>query len=1102
MNLTSVLFDQVESRPDALAIRYGGLDLSYIRYADKVLAAAFGLKGLGIARNHVVGIELTDPLAHLTASLALAHIGAISVSIPRSMASPQREYLFNQTNCGALLTECLQDSIAGSPNCRILPWANIERNTVTLSDFGDKVSEDQSWTFVLGSGSTGRAKILPVSHTQQVYRAKLGSSWLPYGPNDILLSLVSMNFYAAKQRALEAFSRGAGLYLDRPGCIDHYEVVELGEVNAIYATVVHIEKLLNILPEKKIPHYAKLQALMVGGSAVSTALRKRIQDQLTSKIYVLWGTNETSTSTIAEPSSVFLTEGTVGRPFPNIDVEIVDNIGNPVEKGSEGLIRVSTPGMIKGYFKDSVQTKKSFQDGWFNTGDRGYLKDNGELVVLGRADDMMNVGGVNLFPADIENRLKGFPKVLDAVALPIRYSQMSSDIPVALIESEPGVVICKTTLIDYVRAHVGAHALHDVRFVEKIPRNEQGKIQRKQIDEIVQQFWNIENDRAMSVDAVSLVPSMHGSGALKILFSCPNDFRPTEVIQWLCILDENLSNHAKFLNCEKDVDKDLVWLEHMLLLTQGLLNVLGIPLFDPFKIIDFGKSKNTSYNSVSNILLPEAWIASRPLIEAVLKVAFKHGAWLASADASLDVNRERFFNTIRNEILEDFFQFRSSGKSTFQVLRTAHEMGISYRRIPGGSFQLGWGKNARLIDRSTTDRDSNIGNRLAADKFLTALWLREAGLPAPDHMSASELPEARRIAEKFGFPVVIKPLDCERGEGVSVDVTAEGLEMAFQGAKRVSPSQTVLVERQVVGVCHRLFIVAGQLLYAVKRLPIGIYADGQSTIESLVENEVKIQASLPPWKRSGISPLDDMAIKMLTRQGWTSRCVPPLNVFVALRRIETTAWGGVDEEITSIIHPENVKAALAATSLFRLEVAGVDIISDDISQPWHENGAIINEINYAPLLGGAEISRRHIGRYLDRILKDRGRIPIHVYIGGDQAWAEGQKHWKQLCKSGLVTYLTNDCTTFDELGASIPIVSGRLRRRLDALRLRCEIEALVVVVQSVQCLQDAKILDYVTSCKTVGTDPTHSLRNPQNVKPSLIINMIKQNTEKWSSLNT
>jgi D-alanine-D-alanine ligase-like ATP-grasp enzyme len=386
------------------------------------------------------------------------------------------------------------------------------------------------------------------------------------------------------------------------------------------------------------------------------------------------------------------------------------------------------------------------------------------------------------------------------------------------------------------------------------------------------------------------------------------------------------------------------------------------------------------------------------------------------------------------------------GKSTFEVLQVAHRLSIPYRPLAGGVFQLGWGRHARLIHRSTTDHDSAIGLHLTRDKHLTAQMLRQAGLPAPEHQPVSSLAQAQTWAQRIGYPVVVKPSDMERGEGVAVDVTEAGLEAAFQSAQKISPSKSVLIERQVPGVCHRLFITQGQLLYAVKRLPMGVYGDGTSSIGELAQAAHAAQMQRPPWMRSGVSSLHPLPLAFLQQQGWSATDVPAAGQFVALRRIESTAWGGVDEDVTHTVHPDNVSAAVRAAQLLRLEVAGVDLISTDITQAWHSNGAVINEVNYAPLLGGGEISRSHIASYLSRMLKNQGKIPIKTIQGGENPWAQGLAYQQRLIAMGEAAFLTNHQHTLDPQGHTYPMATEHLDERVQALLMNREVGALVLVI--------------------------------------------------------
>ena len=130
---------------------------------------------------------------------------------------------------------------------------------------------------------------------------------------------------------------------------------------------------------------------------------------------------------------------------------------------------------------------------------------------------------------------------------------------------------------------------------------------------------------------------------------------------------------------------------------------------------------------------------------------------------------------------------------------------------------------------------------MSQSKALSVRALHLAGLPAPVHEVVTSLDAARSVAERLGWPVVVKPVDLDRGEGVSVDVDAARLEPAFEEALRLSPAKHVIVERQVEGVCHRLFMAHGRLLYAVKRLPMSVEGDGVTDIAGLVEAELARQ---------------------------------------------------------------------------------------------------------------------------------------------------------------------------------------------------------------------------------------------------------------------
>lgn len=567
---------------------------------------------------------------------------------------------------------------------------------------------------------------------------------------------------------------------------------------------------------------------------------------------------------------------------------------------------------------------------------------------------------------------------------------------------------------------------------------------------------------------------------LTLEFAVAENAQVGSALVWLKVLDEELAISIVRTGSEPGAENDgSAWLDVVLALSTSLLRSLQVPVFVPPGVRSCLSNSGAEQKWKAICERPNPSLVPPKVFEGVLKAAFQLATWCATANSDSSADRERFFNFIETDVRRPFMKLTSRGKSTIEVLRVAHRLNIPYFPLPGGIFQVGMGSAGCRIDRSTTDQDSALGMRWTKCKMLTAQLLRQGGLPAPRHVAVNSAEQAKKASEHVGFPLVVKPSDLERGEGVTVDVQAYNLEAAFNEAVKRSPSKTVLIEQQVAGVCHRLFVLDGKLLYAVRRLPIGVYADGRSTIRDLVNAECQAQNRLPPWKRSGIRPLDDLAIHMLRRQGWTAESKPEAGRFVALRRIETTAWGGVDEDVTETIHPDNVKAAIEASKLFGLQVAGVDIISQDITQPWHSNGAVINEVNYAPLLGGGEISRSYIPTFLNTLIKDGGRIPVHVHIGGSEALDAAREEWKKMVNSGLRTALVSSQQTLMSDGQPKVIPLAGLCACCRSLILSPDIDALVLVVQNDEFLNTGLPFDAVTVVRDDGGElVSHREKSP------------------------
>ena len=479
-----------------------------------------------------------------------------------------------------------------------------------------------------------------------------------------------------------------------------------------------------------------------------------------------------------------------------------------------------------------------------------------------------------------------------------------------------------------------------------------------------------------------------------------------------------------------------------LLQTLRLLCELGrLPVFELPQIVSLSKNDQISKKFLLEIELFLVHFLPKSAYQIPIKASLELCRWMAQHSPTPE-NKHKVFHTITEKVIKPLHRLVPAGKSTIPVLRVAHDLGIPFTHLGLGVYQLGWGSKARRLDRSTCELDSAIGSKLTQNKVVTANLLRAAGLPSPVHEVVTTEMNAIAIAKKIGFPVVIKPTDRDRGEGVTVDIyNEEALKVAFAHAQKLSKSKQVIVERQVLGVCHRLFIVNGKLLYAVKRHPISVIGDGKRTVRQLVDDQVFQESQRPPWRRSEMKPLDSLALKTLEMLEIKPDSIPGKGVMVPLRQIESTQWGGVDEEVTTTIHEENLRIALEATALFNLHVAGIDIITSDITKPWHANGAIINEVNFAPLFGGAEISRSHIPEFFTQFIEGNGKIPIAVFNTKKAALA----FQKEQIIQGKRCYLITSSQIMNEHMQEIVMPLSGLNQKIRALILRPDVDAISIV---------------------------------------------------------
>lgn len=346
------------------------------------------------------------------------------------------------------------------------------------------------------------------------------------------------------------------------------------------------------------------------------------------------------------------------------------------------------------------------------------------------------------------------------------------------------------------------------------------------------------------------------------------------------------------------------------------------------------------------------------------------------------------------KLLTALHRHAPTGSNIPYFLAAASELNIPVTEVIGRTLQFGQGKKARWLDSSFTDKTPHIGALIARNKSWASQVLHDAGFPVPPHSLVNSREQAVKVADKLGYPVVIKPADLDGGIAVSAGLqTAEEVSQAFDNAKK--HSKNVMLEKHVPGRDYRLTVFNGELLWAIERVPAGVTGDGKNSVSQLLDILNRdprrgdgIHASLKKIK------LDTEALSILDANGKSKEYVPAQDEFVPLSRRANVSAGGVPISVMGRVHPDNERLVVRATKLFELDISGVDLLISDISKSWLEVGASICEINGQPQLGS--VTSAHVYKeVLSSLIDGDGRVPITVIFdpqGEDELANEVSKY--------------------------------------------------------------------------------------------------------------
>ncbi|HWW40492.1 cyanophycin synthetase family protein, partial [Pedobacter sp.] len=344
-------------------------------------------------------------------------------------------------------------------------------------------------------------------------------------------------------------------------------------------------------------------------------------------------------------------------------------------------------------------------------------------------------------------------------------------------------------------------------------------------------------------------------------------------------------------------------------------------------------------------------------VEGIYNVVFSYleeKAGIYAAEASVQI-AEALINNHECDLeahiqkLRELRELERLGPSTGSIVDEAISRDIPWIRLNKSSLvQLGYGKNQVRFRATMTEKTNSIAVDIACNKDETKRLLQDAAIPVAKGVTISDPDDLEDAIKKVGFPLVFKPLDGNHGKGATINVKTEAAaKEAFEYAKNYS--RKVIIERFITGYDFRILVIDHQMVAAALRVPAHVTGNGQLTVQQLIDKENE-----DPRRGYGHENVlteiivDRDTLDLLAKKEYTLETVVPNGEIVYLKSTANLSTGGTSIDVTDLVHPQNIFISERISRIIGLDICGIDVMAQNLTQPLTENGGVILEVNAAP----------------------------------------------------------------------------------------------------------------------------------------------------------
>lgn len=513
MNLASECLEKNARRiPRRPAIIDGvlGTTWTYAELNAQVNTMANALQSLGVSKGDRVAVYLRNIPEFIVVFLAVTKLGAISVPFNIMLKKMEIEYILNHSGARILigLHEETEENVlpiwpklpslekiisvrgvaGGAARPDILPYEELL--SPEKPDFVSvECEQDDGLCLLYTSGTTGKPKGALATHGGWLSQAMLNASHVvPMTEEDAVLTGAPFFHVYVVFTVLPTLYAGAAVVTQQRffpkealEIVTKYKVTHFMGTPTMWAYLIE-----EYMTNKERYDVSSFWFGQCAGSLLPADLAKQIEEVFGIGLVECYGSTETG-STVTHTRFNHFMHGTPGWPAPGWQIRIVDDDGNDVPQGEIGELWCKGPGVVKEYWNDPEMSTVKIKDGWWKSGDLGYVKGDNPadylLYIVDRKDDMLVCGGYNIYPSEVESYLSNHPKILQAVVIGVP-DKVKGEIPKAFVVTVPGQTATGEEIIRWAKDNMAAYkAPREVEMttMDDLPKTATGKVLKREL---------------------------------------------------------------------------------------------------------------------------------------------------------------------------------------------------------------------------------------------------------------------------------------------------------------------------------------------------------------------------------------------------------------------------------------------------------------------------------------------------------------------------------------------------------------------------------------------------------------------------------------------